>query len=68
MTIVIPSWAIVVGYFALLSEDTQTPTPPTPPTPDISIPAEFWFLFWGVLIFAFLLGVLVDYLFKEKNI
>ena len=61
MTIVIPSWAIVVGFFALLSEDTETPTP------DISIPAEFWFLFWGVLIFAFLLGVLVDYLLKEKN-
>ena len=64
MTIVIPGWAIVVGFFALLSEDTETPTPPTP---NISIPAEFWFLFWGVLIFAFLLGGLIDHLLKEKN-
>ena len=64
MTIVIPSWAIVVGFFAFFSEDTETPKPHTP---NSSVPAEFWFLFWGVLIFAFLLGVLVDYLLKEKN-
>jgi len=64
MTIVIPGWAIVVGFFALLTDSTEAPKAPVQ---DPHIPAEFWFLFWGVLVFAFLLGGLIDHLLKEKN-
>jgi hypothetical protein len=64
MTIVIPGWAIVVGFFALLTDSTEAPKAPVQ---DIPVPIEFWFLFWGVLVFAFLLGGLIDHLLKENT-
>lgn len=64
MTIVIPGWAIVVGFFALLTDSTEAPKAPVQ---DITVPIEFWFLFWGVLVFAFLLGGLIDHLLKENT-
>ena len=64
MTIVIPGWAIVVGFFALLTDSTEAPKAPVQ---DLPVPIEFWFLFWGVLVFAFLLGGLIDHFLKENT-
>ena len=57
MTIVIPGWAIVVGFFALLTDSTETP----------AAPLEFWVLFWGILVLWFLLLLLVHHILQKTK-